>query len=519
MRQILGFNAGPGLVFPYPGCNGKRVKPDNPFTDQNGRVAKYLSAKGASNHFYIQEQVAVVFKDTRVALFFVEGEKKTLKGCQEKLFCIGIPGVWSWKQNGKPIRDFDLIEWKNRQVYIVFDSDAFLKYEVRLAEYRLWEELRRRKTNVKVIRLKGAPGQKVGLDDYLLTHSVDTFCQLPAIVPKEPNKQTFVIVDEAVTFIEEEIKEEEPIISDGILPKKSVQIISGISKVGKTVLALNEAIAIATGKPFLLQFDTIKPCRVLYLQAEVARVTMQERLQKMFIEMSKPEPTMLNIITKKGLKLTNRKHFEALREYIEYLEPEVLFLDPVRPFFTGDENKSSDVGAFLDQVDVLIDLYGISVVLIHHHGKQVEGQKRQGAQAIRGSSVFFDHGDSYLSLTYGKGDEKGKVKLEFDLRNAEAPHPMMLYRDTETLCYHILDMAVDAKSKVTDADIIEILQSQENEISQKELISLLRTKTGASERRIKDAISNAERIPGIETRVDEQAKGRPKFYWVEGEIL
>lgn len=40
VKEILGFNAGPALVFPYPHNGFRRVKPDAPFEDGNGRVCK-----------------------------------------------------------------------------------------------------------------------------------------------------------------------------------------------------------------------------------------------------------------------------------------------------------------------------------------------------------------------------------------------------------------------------------------------------------------------------------------------
>ncbi len=59
-KEILGFDpGGPGLAFPYVGTtngNGEpftRIKPDHPFKDSNGRAAKYLTPKGATNHLYI----------------------------------------------------------------------------------------------------------------------------------------------------------------------------------------------------------------------------------------------------------------------------------------------------------------------------------------------------------------------------------------------------------------------------------------------------------------------------------
>jgi hypothetical protein len=134
-----------------------------------------------------------------VPLWLTEGEKKALKACQEGLYCVAVPGVWSWKtrdarDHSVPIADLDAIVWRGRTVFLVFDSDLATKRQVRLAEFALARELQRRDATVKAVRLPGGPaGQKVGLDDYLLTHSVEALCALepvalldPALEPGEP---------------------------------------------------------------------------------------------------------------------------------------------------------------------------------------------------------------------------------------------------------------------------------------------------------------------------------------------
>jgi hypothetical protein len=68
---------------------------------------------------------------------------------------IGLSGVWNWRgiitrepgPDGKLhavkgiIDDFNLIEWKDRKVIILFDSDAQQNPKIRLARRRLANEL------------------------------------------------------------------------------------------------------------------------------------------------------------------------------------------------------------------------------------------------------------------------------------------------------------------------------------------------------------------------------------------
>ncbi len=199
VRELLGFGVGPGMVIPYPGTKGDwhgefaQVKPDTP-PIWGEKLAKYVSPKDSGNWLYIPPTLdPKVLTDPNIPLYLTEGAKKVLKGNQEGLPTIGVLGVWSWrgKRDGRsvPIPDLDRIVWQRRTVYVVFDSDVATKEPVRWAQFKLAQELRRRGAKVSVILLPaGGNGEKVGLDDYLCRHSVDTFCALPPVAIEHPEK-------------------------------------------------------------------------------------------------------------------------------------------------------------------------------------------------------------------------------------------------------------------------------------------------------------------------------------------
>lgn len=172
INAILGFDAGPGLVIPYPCIGGgkpfSRVKPDQP-PIINGKPAKYLSPKGAKVRAYIPPKTWEAIKCPRTPVIITEGEKKSAKTDQEDFPCIGLGGVYAFYQDHQLISDLEEIEWKGRPVTIAYDSDAAKKNEVKEATFVLERELVIREANVGVIRFKpGLDGVKVGLDDSLI---------------------------------------------------------------------------------------------------------------------------------------------------------------------------------------------------------------------------------------------------------------------------------------------------------------------------------------------------------------
>ena len=188
VRDLLGIGGGPGLVFPYPELNGSgayaRVKLDA--IPPDGK--RYRSPKGRPNRLYIPSLInRAVLADAHTPLWITEGEKKALKACQEGLPCIAVPGIWSWKTRDAQyqsvaIQDLAHIAWSGRTVVVVYDSDVATNPKVQLAESALVKELRGRGATVQRVRLPSGSGtEKVGLDDYLLTHSVEALCELDPV--------------------------------------------------------------------------------------------------------------------------------------------------------------------------------------------------------------------------------------------------------------------------------------------------------------------------------------------------
>lgn len=140
---------------------------------------KYLSPKNGGNHAYILPAVAEIATkyNPDKPLFFTEGEKKAAKATIEGFPCIGLAGVWNWKEEENDfLPQLEGYEWKDRTVYIVFDSDIVGKRDVQRAEIRLAVALMNRNAVVRSIRLPNEPDSgKNGLDDYIKRYGASAF--------------------------------------------------------------------------------------------------------------------------------------------------------------------------------------------------------------------------------------------------------------------------------------------------------------------------------------------------------
>jgi hypothetical protein len=447
VRDVLGYGGGPGVVFPYPALNGEagtsyaRVKLDR--ADPEGK--RYRSPARQPNRLYVPALLDLaILADPAMPLWLTEGEKKALKACQEGLACLALPGVWSWRtrdarDRSVPIPDLEHIGWRGRTVYIVFDSDLADKRPVRLAEYALARELSRRGAQVRAIRLPGGSnGVKVGLDDYLLTHSVETLCALEPIAILHPDVRPGAVVVEAHTLLAKSFPDVPAIIGGGVLPQHGLGVLGGPPKVGKSSAVLNAVLRRTTGQPWL-GFPTA-PGRTLYVQAEIPERELQTRLRLMLQDLGDTLPTdRLFTVTHRGLRLDRSEGLRECRRLVQEARPDWLVIDPLARFFSGDENSAREVGRLVAALDDLIESYRIAVELVHHTGKPSKDDGREGGQRLRGSSALFAAADTVLVLD--KADA-GLFRLSFELRHGKEPEPMLLRR-TDTLWLELAGPALE----------------------------------------------------------------------------
>jgi hypothetical protein len=164
---------------------------------------------------------------------------------------------------------------------------------------------------------------------------------------------------------------------------------------------------------------------------------------------------------------------------------------------------------FFDVLDMWVDQYGISIIIVHHFGKPQKDSGRSGAQLLRGSSVIFDYADSYISLSNNHKEDKRYVRAYFELRNEEDTNPVSLFRNSESLWYEIVDTGEGLK--VTAAEIIKALEQFRGQVSSTILLTEVMDKTGASERIIRQKIRELV-IDNIISEETEKGRSHAKLY-------
>lgn len=230
----------------------------------------------------------------------------------------------------------------------------------------------------------------------------------------------------------------DPEMIEGILRTGRKMLVSGGSKAGKSVLLMELAVALATGRDWL-GFKCMQG-QVIYLNFEINKDVMKHRtidiLKKLEIPASEFEEIKDNLIiwNLRGKAVTLDKFVPILVKRIKdnNLKPLAIIVDPIYKVLMGDENSASDMGKFCNEFDKICNATGAAVVFCHHHSKGGQGQKKAIDRAS-GSGVFARDPDAIvdmleIELTDDQQAEFGDegllpFRLEFTLREFKPlPH-------------------------------------------------------------------------------------------------
>jgi hypothetical protein len=183
----------------------------------------------------------------------------------------------------------------------------------------------------------------------------------------------------------------------GLWLEEAVGIVGGEPKCCKSFLALDLAVAVASGTACLRHFEVPHPGRVLLYAAEDALHIVRGRLEGICAAAECDLQDLdLQVITAPTLRIDQPTDRARLQRAVERLQPRLLILDPFVRLHRIDENASGEVAPLLAYLRELQRRYALAVLLVHH-AKKGGGRIRAG-QALRGSSEFHAWGDSNLYL-------------------------------------------------------------------------------------------------------------------------
>lgn len=226
------------------------------------------------------------------------------------------------------------------------------------------------------------------------------------------------------------------VISSGILVPGTKMIIFGRFQTWKSMLSIHTAFTIANGLPWFGYKTTKTP--TYYLQVEVPQTQLRERVLKYTIG-NKVVADNVWLATEPYIKLDKGFGLAAIDGELSRTQAKLLIVDPIYKVVSGHMTDEWDMRQFMDRMDLLMDKYKFSLILIHHDRKHLiqDGVMIScGAEDMFGSSIFIDWVDT--AVRSETNDNDGELILTFEkARHAqEELKPLTIQIDRATLRFN-----------------------------------------------------------------------------------
>jgi hypothetical protein len=230
--------------------------------------------------------------------------------------------------------------------------------------------------------------------------------------------------------------------------EQAAGLIGGEPKCCKSFLALELAVAVASGAPALRRFPVRTPGPVLLFAGEDAPHVVRGRLEGIAQAAGVAfEALDLHVIAVPTLRLDLPDDRRRLAETVAAQRPRLLVLDPFVRLHRIDENAAAEVAPLLAALRALQRRYATAVLLVHHARKGAAAHAR-GGQALRGSSELHAWGDSNLYLR--RQGERLRLATEHRAAPSREELSLELREQGDALALYVLPDAAEAHAE-TDA--------------------------------------------------------------------
>jgi RecA-family ATPase len=243
---------------------------------------------------------------------------------------------------------------------------------------------------------------------------------------------------------------------------------------GKTVMNLNRMLRWSAGLPMfdgwmdkdgnaLLAPD--HPLKVLIVENEGAAGMFHRQIGLMlhaenYLTSEQRELAKENVLIwgeggYSGLKLDDPQKLDGLRKGVEKWQPDLVFIEPFRSLWNGEENSATEMNVVVDALVGLATDFNCGVWAAHHEKKGGAGEDDK-MSAARGSTVLEGVVTVMENFEATKGGEYRELMWSKS-RHEKAPNPVRMEWDAEAWWYKWVP------SEQIEEDIIEALRNNADE--------------------------------------------------------
>jgi hypothetical protein len=246
---------------------------------------------------------------------------------------------------------------------------------------------------------------------------------------------------------------------ESLWTQQAVGILCAQPKSGKSWLALDFAVSVASGTPVLDRFAVPDTGPVLVFPAEDALPLVRDRLAGICKHRGVDFDTLdVWLIGSSVLRLDIPRDCEALEDTVAELSPRLLILDPLIRLHQADENSATEIAKILSFLRHVQRKYATAILLIHHARKHGGGDPGLG---LRGSTEIRAWSDTNLFIRHRRG-----LELVVEHRAAPAPESVRLglIADDEAAVHVAIEEAPPQNPDLRDR-IVDLLGSTKGALS------------------------------------------------------
>jgi hypothetical protein len=286
---------------------------------------------------------------------------------------------------------------------------------------------------------------------------------------------------------------------------RSTYVTDGYTVTHNTTMNLQRIIMWATGQPMYedwkdqhgisyMSTENDRPIKTLIIENEGSAgmfhhkmghlLTREGRLTDEQRDLAKENILIWGDGGYSGLKLDNDKHLSQVKAACDEWEPDILFVEPFRGLWTGEENSSTDMAVVIDNMIDIATEFGCGIILSHHERKSGVGDDKELMSAGRGSTVLEGAVATMENYQKVRGGDYREVTWS-KKRYLHTPPPLRLEYDPIDTWYNYVP------AELIEDQIIQVLTEAEggplsgSEIA--ELIEETKTKTNSALKKLTEA--------------------------------
>jgi hypothetical protein len=224
---------------------------------------------------------------------------------------------------------------------------------------------------------------------------------------------------------------------------------------GKTVMNLNRIFRWSAGLPLfegwkdpegnkMLTPTDEKPLKILVIENEGAGGLFHRQLgimlnAKGYLDDEERAQVKENVLIwgdggYSNLKLDDPARLEQVNDGCEKWKPDIVFIEPFRGLWAGEENSATDMQVVIDNLMIIAAQNNCGIMLAHHERKSGVGEDGEKMSAGRGSTVLEGAVTVMENFESVKGGEFRELSWSKS-RHGKAPNPVRMEWDHEAWWY------------------------------------------------------------------------------------